>query len=327
MFSKQLAKEQPIVAQLLSNAIIHKKLGHAYLFTGNKGAPLKQTAILLAQTLLCDNKQGAFACETCNTCRRVQAENYADLIVIDGYNRTIKKEEVLSLQSQFMQTGLEIKAQKIYIIEHADRATPEALNSLLKFLEEPTSNELTAILLSENPDRLLPTILSRTQTIAFLSNAIDQLHQDLLEQGIAPLDAFISANIAQDQQHAVQYTQSEAYITALNSFKEFITLAQSDLLEAHVYLQKDGLDFKDKDIKLVVEAFCQIGYLFFRSILQKQTTQTDWWDQALVYPPFQRYASNAMKIFSEGKDKTWINANMNLLMDQLIFALYKAQQS
>lgn len=326
MFSEQLKKQQPIVSALLSNALSQGKLGHAYLFTGSKGTPLKQTAILLAQTILCESKQGVFACEVCNTCQRVQQEIYADLIVIDGFNRTIKKEEVLSLQSQFMQTGLEKQAKKIYIIEHADRATPEALNSLLKFLEEPSSADLTAILCSENPDRLLPTILSRTQTIAFLSNEVDQLYQSLLELELSPLDAFISANIAQDQPHALQYSQSDIYKEALGVFESFIKLGETDFLEAHAFLQKDGFDFKHKDIKLLIESFCQIGYLFFKSVLKNQTTQTTWWDQSISHSPFKTYAGEAMRIFSETKDKTWMNANTNLLVDQLVFALYRASK-
>ena len=56
MFKERLCKEQPIAYKILENALISEHYAHAYLLVGEKGTPKKETAILLAQSLLCDEK-------------------------------------------------------------------------------------------------------------------------------------------------------------------------------------------------------------------------------------------------------------------------------
>lgn len=60
------------------------------------------------------------------------------------------------MQERFNKTGLERSGQKVYILNNAENTTPEALNSLLKFLEEPQGSDTLAILIVENQDWILP---------------------------------------------------------------------------------------------------------------------------------------------------------------------------
>ena len=87
MFKEQLEQQQPVVYHTLKNALENDKLAHAYMFSGPSGTPKKQTAYLLAQSLVCNEK--GFACETCDTCQRVLHNEYADMIYIDGTTRMI----------------------------------------------------------------------------------------------------------------------------------------------------------------------------------------------------------------------------------------------
>ena len=89
-FAERLAVQQPVVYQTLKHALVQKKLAHAFLFVGQKGTPRLETALLLAQSLICSHVHEGFACEECDECRRVAEENYADLIVLDGAAKSIK---------------------------------------------------------------------------------------------------------------------------------------------------------------------------------------------------------------------------------------------
>ena len=164
MFKDILREQQPVVYHTLRNALEHNRLAHAYMFSGPSGTPKKETAYLLAQSLVC--KESGFACEVCDTCERVAHNEYADMIYLDGTSVSIKKDDILKLQHAFAKTGLEKTGKKIYVLDHAENATPDALNSLLKFLEEPGS-DMIAILIVEQLDRVLPTIISRCQNIPF----------------------------------------------------------------------------------------------------------------------------------------------------------------
>src|SRR5690554_7135269 len=107
MYLEKLRKLQPVAIKILESSLINNQLSHAYLFSGSRGTLTKEAAILLAQTMVCENKTSTFACETCNSCRRVREMTYADVILIDGLNRNIKKDEIIQLQSRFIQTRSE----------------------------------------------------------------------------------------------------------------------------------------------------------------------------------------------------------------------------
>ena len=95
----------------------------------------------------------------------------------------------MALQEEFSKTS-QIEGPRIYIINHADKMSTQAANSLLKFIEEPTSEETYGILITEQKDSILPTIISRSiilnfdmpkKTIKTLCQMANFLHIDMLE--------------------------------------------------------------------------------------------------------------------------------------------------
>jgi len=156
MFKDILREQQPVVYHTLRNALEHNRLAHAYMFSGPSGTPKKETAYLLAQSLVC--KESGFACEVCDTCERVAHNEYADMIYLDGTSVSIKKDDILKLQHAFAKTGLEKTGKKIYVLDHAENATPDALNSLLKFLEEPGSDMIAWSSWTESFQPLYPAV-------------------------------------------------------------------------------------------------------------------------------------------------------------------------
>lgn len=167
MNKEQLKKEQPVVYQTLSNALTRDHLAHAYLFVGPKGSPKNEMAVLLAQSLVCHHTDSdGFACQECDVCQRIQKEEAIDFKWIHGDKNRIKKKDILDLQSFFEATSVEIENRRIYFLEQFDQATPDASNSLLKFLEEPRPG-IFAIISADEKSNVLPTIQSRCQWIQF----------------------------------------------------------------------------------------------------------------------------------------------------------------
>jgi DNA polymerase-3 subunit delta' len=190
MKNEALMKQtQSIVYQTLVNAFSSNKINHAFLLSGLKGSPIKESAIYVAQSLVCENPS-PLACEECLSCLRIANQSYADFIYIDGELGTIKKEEIENLQSSFSKSGVEAKGLKIYIINQLEKATASATNSLLKFLEEPY-DDVVGILTTQNQSQILDTIISRSQVLRIKTYSKDYLITELLNSGINQEDVNI----------------------------------------------------------------------------------------------------------------------------------------
>ena len=177
-----LKTQQKPIFDLFAHALKKDKWSHAYLISGFQGQPLQPIALFLAQSILCENPQ-PLACGQCLTCKRFQKQDYTDLIIIDGSEASIKKQEVLNLASRFAITGLEKANKQVYLLHRVEAMTPEAINALLKFLEEPTL-DIYALLTTTNLDEVLPTIQSRSQVIHLKPNQPQTLIKDAVDLGV-----------------------------------------------------------------------------------------------------------------------------------------------
>lgn len=326
MMKEQLAKEQPVAWQTLSHALINHKVAHAYLFHGPSGTPKEEFAYLLAQSLICANpdEQG-YACENCNECTRIAQQNFSDLIVLDGTSTSIKKDHILKLQHEFNKTGLEHTGKKIYILQRAENATPDALNSLLKFLEEPTS-DMVAILLVEQLDRLLPTIVSRCQLIPF--HPLSASHcfaicKDELEE----LDAYLLSAMIRSPREMKEAYESDEYQHAQYLFQKFIEEFLKSPFYALDLLIKEGFDGKKKrDGKRCMQYFLEMLMTFYKDILMKGTlVENDWYQTQLRSYTSKAYPiTKLLEITLETRDKLWKSVNLSLLSDQMVYYMKEA---
>ncbi len=322
MLKQQLAKEQPIAYRTLSHALKNNMLAHAYLFYGPQGTPKEACAELLAQSILCTNKdQDGFACGTCRDCIRIKQHQMTDFICLDGTTTSIKKENILKLQHEFAKTGLEHTGKKIYLINHAENATVDALNSLLKFLEEPSAN-MTAILFCEQLDRLLPTIISRCQLIPFhpLSS---EICYELCKGELGELDAYLLSNMIHSPQELLQAAETAEYQHARYLFTNFLKQSLHSLHQAHCELLKEGFDNKKQDGKLCMRYFLEMLMTFYRDVIKGNNPVSDgWYEEA-----YQQYRSRNIRyesiltILLTTKDKLWKSVNLTLLCDQMIFQM------
>ncbi len=122
---------------------------------------------------------------------------------------SIKKGQIQALQEEFSKTGLE-SHKKLYIISHADQMTVNAANSLLKFLEEPSSDTI-AVLLTEQPQKLLDTIISRCQVLSFQSLQPESIEKELIKQEVSPNIAALLSNMTNNLSEALELSRNDQF--------------------------------------------------------------------------------------------------------------------
>ena len=148
----------------LKLSIINKTVSHSYLFQGEDGLGKKMVAYVFAKTLLC-KEQKEEPCNRCISCVKFDSGNHPDFFLIEPDKGLIKKGEIEDLIKNVGILPFESK-RKVFIIDDSHKMNQEGKNALLKTLEEPPSY-ITIILISSSPNNLLPTILSRCQSVKF----------------------------------------------------------------------------------------------------------------------------------------------------------------
>ncbi len=146
------------------------RLAHAYLLVGDPRASAGQFAEAILTLLYC-SAASQRPCGICKSCRRIAQHSHPDMLWIEPQqrSRSIQKEQIQQVQQHISQTSLE-GGWKTVVLVHAERLSDIAANKLLKTIEEPPPRCLF-LLLSGNPEFLLPTITSRCQRIALLGES------------------------------------------------------------------------------------------------------------------------------------------------------------
>ncbi len=154
---------QEAVVRALSSALSTGRLHHAYLFTGTRGIGKTTVSRILAKSLNCTGEDGrggvtAQPCGRCSACREIDADRYVDYVELDAAsNRSIDEVRDLLERAAYKPT---VGRYKVFMIDEAHQLTKDAFNALLKTLEEPP-DYLKFVLATTDPDKMLPTVLSR----------------------------------------------------------------------------------------------------------------------------------------------------------------------
>lgn len=141
-----------------------ENISHAILITESRNSYLSIFLEKYFKSIVCTSKVNNQACGVCENCNKIKNKFYYDIILIDGGKETISKEKIIDIQNKFLHMGLESGNKKIYVIKQIEKSSNQAVNSLLKFLEDPPNNTY-AVLTTRNELLIPQTITSRCQRI------------------------------------------------------------------------------------------------------------------------------------------------------------------
>ena len=323
---KYLQEYQPIIYKTFVNALKTNKLSHAFLLSGSVGMPLKEVAIFLAKSLVCDNPN-PLACDCCITCARIDEGKYPDVMIFDGSEAKIKKGDVEKIESNFDKTALEEKGIMIYVLHLVETMTAVAVNSILKFLEEPGKN-VFAFLTTENESKILPTIISRTQVLRFRDIDRSKVINDAIQNGVLQEDAEILSGLYSNSDVIKEISESKEYESAkqaltdqLNALllspedavyacQKFVIPSAKQANVAKLYIKMLTEVFKDLLNLSVNESITLKSY---DNILHELLTHVSHIDKSLI------------TLMSSLK-KLDYNVNVGLLLDHIIYSITKEEK-
>lgn len=289
-----------VIETIINKQISQNKVSHAYLLLG-KGS--NEMAQKIAKTLLCEDQVWA-GCGICGACQRVESQSHGDLQIVSGVDESIKKDEILKLKHNFVQSSLEKTNRQVYIIEAVDNSSTESMNSLLKYLEEP-EGVTTAILTSENENRVLETIKSRCLILKMPKSDYRQIYNELLEEGFDSVDSFYLA-------HLPQARELDYFNEVKDMVHEFMGyLRQHRVVDAVLFLQVEGIKNKRIDRERMV-LFCDILELLlsFKSRGSKELSQS--------LEGFSNREALLESVISV-HDRIRPGVNIGLILDQLVY--------
>ncbi|MED1471860.1 DNA polymerase III subunit delta' [Bacillus salipaludis] len=322
----QLEVVQPTVLKMIKNSIQKHRVAHAYLLEGIRGTGKKDIALLYTKALFCESPMSEYKpCEACSNCKRINHGNHPDVHIVEPDGQSIKVDQIRNLQSEFSKKGVE-SLKKVYILAHADKMSVSASNSLLKFLEEPSS-QTTAFLLTEQPQKILPTILSRCQVLTFQPLSPHAMVEQLIENGVDPMKAPLLAQLTNSLEDALSLNGDDWFAQAQKVVVKLYEVLKKNPLEAMIMLQGDWFPhFKEKE---QINRGLDLLLLIFKDLLYIQLDK----QEQIVYledserlkqfalQASRRRLTDQMSAILEAKKKLAANMNPQLMMEQLVLKL------
>lgn len=157
-FKDIIGQEQ--IKEHLQNALETGKVSHAYIINGEKSSGKEFIAKIFAMALQCE-QGGTEPCNECRSCKQTLSKNQPDIIYVSHEKpNTISVDDIRAQINNDVAIKPYSSKYKVYIINEAEKMTPQAQNAILKTLEEPPAYAVILLLVS-NVNTLLPTILSR----------------------------------------------------------------------------------------------------------------------------------------------------------------------
>ncbi|WP_096441174.1 DNA polymerase III subunit delta' [Alteribacter populi] len=322
---EQLSKTQPTITKMLTNSIKKQRLAHAYMFEGGRGTGKRQVALQLAKSFFCPDKSDAEPCGVCSHCKRIESGNHPDVHRVRSEGQTIKVDQIRDLKKEFSYRGMESK-KKVYLVEEAEKMTPNAANSILKFLEEP-DGESMAVLMTTQYHRMLKTIVSRSQVLSFSPLMPDKLVKQLTEEEIPEVQAVVAAQLTSDLEEAKELCGDNWIAQARTKVIQLIDEVSKRPRYAFLILQGGWLDFfKEKD---EMQTGLDLLMIWYRDVIRMQLDQQN---QLVYFDQEERLKEEGLKLSQSklGKNlkailnaKRRLDANTSpqLVMEQLLLRL------
>lgn len=313
------------IKEHLQTAIEQNKISHAYILNGEKGSGKKLIASVFAMTLQCYDK-GIQPCETCKSCLQMNSNNHPDIKWVTHEKISIGVDDIRVQINNDIDIKPYSSEYKIYIIDEADKMTEHAQNAILKTIEEPPEYAII-LLLTNNINNLLPTILSRCVTLNLKTVPTDLVKDYLMKQLKVPdYAAQLSASFAQGNiGKAIRYASSENFI----EIKEDVLHLLKYIDEMELYEIITAIK-KLSEHKLEINDYIDLMILWYRDVLMLKVTNNP---NLLLYKEEYKYISkqasmrdyegieNIIKAMDKAKIRLNANVNFDITMELMLLSL------
>ncbi|MEG4012759.1 MULTISPECIES: DNA polymerase III subunit gamma/tau [unclassified Microcoleus] len=344
---------QEAIAQTLTSAILQQRIAPAYLFTGPRGTGKTSSARIFAKSLNCISTGAPTPtpCGKCNVCQEIARGSTLDVIEIDAASNTgVDNIRDLIERAQFSPVQCRYK---VYVIDEVHMLSTQAFNALLKTLEEPP-DRVVFVLATTDPQRVLPTIISRCQKFDFRRIPLDSMTAHLHK--IAQLE---NINIASEAvQMVAQIAQgglrdAESLLDQLSLFPDQITIEkvwdlvgavpENDLMELLQAIEKDNptalidmtrhLMDRGREPLIVLQSLAS----FYRDLLIAKTapkrsdlvalTAATWeklcdvartWDTELILASQKQLQTQEVQIKNSTQPRLWLEVTLLGLLPSAI---------
>lgn len=249
-FHNVIGHERPI--KLLQRALEQKKVFHSYLFLGNEGIGKRLVALEFAKALNClEGDHQIDGCDRCSSCKKIDRHLHPDVSLLEPEGQTLKVEQVRERLRELAYRPYEGR-RRVIILSAADRMAPDMSNTLLKTLEEPPLHTVI-ILLANSPKWILPTILSRCQSIRFNPLPVHLVSDWLVkEKGMEESEAHLLASLSEGSPgKALEIKEEISNIPREKLLKEWVGLKSLSIEE-----QEGAVAFlpsQRKNLQLILE--------------------------------------------------------------------------
>lgn len=292
---EEYKEKQTLLYNYIKKVKETNKISHAYIIETNGVTYGFDLALALSKYFLCEKN----ICEECNICSNIDLGNYPDIKIIETSTKEIKKDQMIELQHAFSTKPLYGK-YLIYIIKNAELLNKSAGNTILKFLEEPSSN-IIAILLTDNAYNLFDTIVSRCQVLT-LKNAEKEFNDNIF---------------------------NNYYTDETEDYKNFVKTETDKVIDFYIKIEKNKTKTIAKDnpyeYKEKQGLLLKLGLQLYIEILNKKLGR--------VSKNFEEYETKVLEISKKNElsdiikkidvinqflEKSNINVNKDLFIDNFI---------
>jgi DNA polymerase-3 subunit delta' len=227
---------------LLRSNLVNGRLRHAYLFCGPPGIGRRTLALKLAQSINCEQSEPAGdPCGRCPSCRQIEKMQHPDLTVVQSeqVGGTLKVQQIREMQHSLSLSPYAGR-YRVALILRFEEANPNAANALLKTLEEPPERVVLMLTASE-PERLLPTIVSRCEIIRLRPLPLEAVSAGLQTHfGVSQEQAELLAHLSGGRPGlSIQYLQNpELLQTRQSCLDDLAHLLNSKRVERFAYAEQ-----------------------------------------------------------------------------------------